>query len=464
MAHIDPPSGLDEEYLNYYNQLLPQLERFNHQILEYIERDNLSAAADLLFVVAMKYVLINQNYTNDFLEMSLMLLNEKLTKGKNNEFVAKKNTVLYYDYMAYDDHSLSKQFLDAIGSLGLHIVYLIPDNAIDNIPKTKEIIEKYKGEIVTFTSGLSVLDLSLQLAETIYKIKPEYAFSYPIPRDVAGILAFMRFKGSMTRFMFDITDHGFWLGKNAFDYFFYGRDYSASIAVLYRGIPEEKMLEFHYSPLLPDVPFKGYPFPKNEDDFIIFSGGNFYKTNDEKFTYYNIVYNMLVRHKNVKFWYAFENYSPGFLELRKKFPDRVFNTPPRDDLKEVFHHSDMFLNTYPMFAGSTMVFAAASHCPPFTLKFNDEVNGLLRNDENLGVIFSDISEMIVAMDRYITDLNYRSEVKNNMSNAIYTRDEMIEYMRRAIFERRPHPYKIAEPMTKDFRAWHFKTWLKEIVS
>ncbi|MBO6305321.1 MAG: hypothetical protein J6M62_09640 [Selenomonadaceae bacterium] len=432
--------------------------------MEHIENDRLEEAAGIMFGIALKHVYINQDYANDFLEMALLLLNEKLTKKGETAFVAKKNTVLYYDNPAFDDHSLTKQFLDSLGALGLHIVYLMPDSRLDSIPKTRKVIEKYKGDIVTFPAGLSMLDTYYALCDSILTVKPEYAFFYPIPRDVPGLLAFMRFKGSMTRFMFDITDHAFWIGRNAFDYFLECRNYGASLAVLYRGIPEEKILEFHYSPVLPDIPFKGYPFPKSDDDFIIFSGGNVYKTLDKGLTFYNIVYNMLTWHKNVKFWYAMENQAPGFLELKEKFPDRVFNTSIRDDLKEVFRHSDMFLNTYPMFGGSTMVFAAASLCPPFTLKFNDEVYGLLRNDEKLGVIFNNYNDILKAIDRYIKDAAYRNEIKGNMKNAIYTRDEMIEYMRRAIFERRPHTFNIAEPETRDFRAWHFKVFQSEIFS
>lgn len=464
MPHNNPPmANFDEEGFALYQKATEKIDVYRMATTAAIEAKDYENAMLLIWDAAQKLYLMNQTYTDDFFELALLHLNEIFTKDAETSFEAKENTLLYYDRVADDNHGLTPIFLNMFGKLGLKIVYLAPFTHISHIPKIKHIIKEYGGEIVTFRRK-SMLDTYNQISDAILNARPKYAFFYAMPQDAPGALAFMRFKGSVTRYFVDITDHAFWLGRNACDYVLQGRDYGASINYLYRGIPLNRIIEFHDSPEFSiSLPFHGFPFDKKQDDFVIFSGGAPYKIEDENLTFYNMVANILANHKNVKFWYAGKTDSDGMTKLIEAFPDRVFNTDLRKDLIPILKNVDMYLNTYPMFGGTMMRLAAHAGHPPFTLKFNDEARGMLKNQSELGIEFDTPDELFYAVHKFITDEGYRTEMKARMKDAFYTEEEMEEYMRNALLNPTPYAFNAFYPETRDFRAWHLKRHIDEIL-
>ncbi len=162
------------------------------------------------------------------------------------------------------------------------------------------------------------------------------AFLYITPYDVASIMAFISWAGIVERYQINLTDHAFWLGARTFDYSLEFRDYGGYISKNYRGIDGEKIFVQPYYPKInDDTEFQGFPFEKNDNDFVIFSGGSIYKTIDKDMTYYKMVDRILSENPNVIFWFTSQpnaRFDYGMDELKNRYPTRVYHTSERSDL------------------------------------------------------------------------------------------------------------------------------------
>ena len=63
----------------------------------------------------------------------------------------------------------------------------------------------------------SIIKQAVQLDQIVKTHKPGVMFFYTGPDDAAGAMVFMRYQGLAVRYQVNLTDHAFWLGKNAFD-------------------------------------------------------------------------------------------------------------------------------------------------------------------------------------------------------------------------------------------------------
>ena len=369
----------------------------------------------------------NQSCSDDFLENTLLEIGNRLglpaCERQISDIRSLKNCkVLFYDGFGLDTRGLAQIYLEALVELGCHVVYVTKMVAKNKIPTLLGVLQRGNAEVI-YIPQTGYIETTQILNNIINKSKPEVGFLYIEPYDLPGIMAFNNATGKFKRYLINLTDHAFWLGTNAFDYCLEFRNYGASLSEEYRKIPCDKLImQPYYPPINTKFTFEGYPFEKKEDDFIIFSGGSLYKTIDRENTYYKLVDWVLQRFSHVKFWYAGNGSCAGLDWLLHKWPGRVFHTPERRDLFYIMKNIDLYLNTYPAAGGLMSQFSILAGKVPLTLCREGNLGGLLIDEENLGIVYSDIKQLKKEMIRLIGDAGYRRKKERMLSNAVIGKD------------------------------------------
>lgn len=364
----------------------------------------------------------NQRYTDDDLERCIENLSNQ-RKSALNSFKAKKNVIVFYDGFGLDTRGLALIYIKALCDLGYSVIYAVPENARGKQP---EIQKATNGGEITFcylqnSSGDKLID---EILQTVLKYQPQDAFFYTFPADVEACVAFGAMAGKVRRYQINLTDHAFWLGKNAFDFCIENREYGACVSHEYRGIPAEKIKMLQFYPYFDrSVPFAGFPFESTGHP-VMFSGGSLYKTVDDKQTYYKLVEEIMQRHKDLFFVYAGYGDRSGLEKLQSKYPDRVFILDERKDLYALMQHCTLYLNTYPLGGALMVQYAASAGLLPLSLLHYIECSfeGYLLEHKDMQLEFFEKEGLLNKVDKLLTDDNYRHQAENKIKDKVITED------------------------------------------
>lgn len=365
----------------------------------------------------------NQCYTDSELEKDLLTIGNSLADiALKADYQARENTVLFYDSFGLDIRGLAVIYLTALKKLGYSIVYLTNRRSEGNIPTLEKILA---GNTICYFEALTYKSWCQEIVESVNRFKPKYAFLYTAPNDVSGLIAFQKLSGRVKRYQINLTDHAFWLGVNAFDKCLEFRDYGYTLSCKHRGIARDKLL---IQPIYPYIDytkkFEGFPFAKQNGDFVIFSGGFIYKTLDENLTYYKILDKVLAAHKNVKFWYAGYGKDIEFAplkELAQKYAGQVYLTRERQDLYQVLENVDMYLDTFPATGGLTVQCSALAGKPPFGLniynnKNNDTTSMIIMSHYDF--IASSVEKLLELIEARINGRNFSDDYIKELKNSV----------------------------------------------
>lgn len=361
---------------------------------------------------------INQVYKDDFIDGMV----KKISKlnNENLRHIKDDKTVLFYDGFGSDTRGLAYIYLKALKKLGFNITYIseaIDSNkqpVISNLLNDKKVYYKPKKE--------SQKDKLNRLREIFNNESFSYALFYSSPWDIVGNIAFYELKDKCTRYLINLTDHAFWVGRNACDYVIEFRNYGASISYYERYIDKDKLLLLPYYPIVDNISeFKGFPF-KTENKKVIYSGGSLYKTIDSNKTYYKLVEKIINRHEDVIFYYTGSGNNKFIKELVSKYPNQIYFEKERIDLLEAMKRSYLYLNTYPISGGLMLQYAAIAGCIPITLKrqWDDDASGLLLNESELNEMFIDENELLNEIDMLVKDDKYYKEKKELLNKSVIT--------------------------------------------
>lgn len=366
----------------------------------------------------------NQFYTDAMIENSILVIERKLNVPDNLRKVSEKNVLFYDGFWNVDTRGLAIIYLEALFALGYDVYYVTSATAKGQKPETESLIKRNNGKIIYITESLDdSIGMYKALCKAFEYVKPKHAFLYIYPNDVSAVMTFNRYKNVVRRYQIDLTDHAFWLGINAFDFCCSSWQFGTSVAYNGRKIPKEKIVLSRFYPLiLEDCEFSGFPFQKDDNDFVIFSGGSVYKTMDTEKTYYKMVRNILDRFPRTKFWYAGDTLQDDMKDLINCYPNRAFFTGERKDLVPVLENVDMYLNTYPIHGGLMVQYSAVAGKAPFTLVFGDTTRGMLLDDDKLDIYYDTIDELVEDVGRYIDDPVFRKNKNDQMKGRVCTKD------------------------------------------
>lgn len=375
----------------------------------------------------------NQYYTDDFLEYSTLYIGKIFAEKKKEalkEYHSDPNIVLFYDGFGLDIRGVSKMYLNALIKNQYKVIYLLPEPSKGKMPETEKVTQS--GDVVWryFNNKRSYSDSSNEIIDVILETLPKALFFYTTPGDVSGAVAFTLFQGKVQRFLIDLTDHAFWLGKCCNDFFCGSREMSASNQYYGRGIPKEKCIKLGVNLVIEEcTDHSGLPFDVLSTRYI-FSGGALYKTlgDDEKY-YYKIVDHILSEHQDVKYLYAGLGNDFEMKKILKKYPDRAYLISERKDFYYLIQNSIFYLNTYPMFGGMMMKYAANASRIPITLRHDSDADGLLINQDAAKIQYDSYDELISDIDRLLNDDSYMEKRRALLKGTIITEERFINNVR-----------------------------------
>lgn len=399
------------------------------KLSDLIQNRRWDAALSLLSVIAKGEYIYNQYYRDDMLEDALQCMAANFLgnmRSKPIDDSPRKADILFYDGFGVDLRGLAYIYLDALCASGYRVVYVAPQSGKEATPNIQSLLQKHGGIIEWYPDVFSRKAFN-RLWEICTSYNVKAGFIYTTPWDVVGLMVFEGLKGHLTRYLINLTDHAFWLGVRALDYCLEFRDYGASISCKYRKLEETQLILQPYYPIInKEIEFVGFPFKKEQGDFVIFSGGSLYKTLDKEKTFYHLVNACLDKYPFVKFWYAGNGDGTEIHALIRKYPGRVAWTAERQDLFQLLQHVDLYLNTYPVSGGLMLQYAALAGKIPLTLLHDADAKGFLLHQDSLGIYFDEISSFLEELYHLIENASYRARKEQALAHTVISPEDFRE--------------------------------------
>lgn len=401
------------------------IEKIKRQLVKDIAHEKFNAALIDIAALAEIYYEWNQFYCDDELDTYCHKIGKRLLKnlvGKWDIADRSRKVIIYCDTFGNDTRGLSLMYLMALESIGYHVVYLTRLDKKDAQPVLNESLEDTSiiYEYIDFTASYS--NQIITLNALIQRYKPDIAFIYAKPYDVAVVAVFSQYIGKFERYKINLTDHAFWLGKNTFDYCIEFRNYGASISSGKRNIEKRRLICLPYYPYVDrNIVFMGIPFEDNVR--YVFSGGSLYKTIGDTNKFYKIVEHILQTDKQVHFLYAGSGDDSQLKKIIEKYPDRAVHISERKDFVELIRRSVFYLNTYPTVGGQMMQYCALVGKLPVTLRHNDASGGLLLNQERLAIEFDTCAEIYEEIDKLLNDDEYLHEREKLLKGSVISEEK-----------------------------------------
>lgn len=408
----------------------------------------------------------NIYYVDDDLEFAIDKIANalKLRRYKSNlDYRAKEDNLLFFDGFGLNDRGLAQIYLKALCKIK-KVIYVTYEDRKDAIPDIRNILSDFNCEqrYINRKKGV-VIDQISQLNDFIEEFKPRAMFFYSVPEDVIAVPLMFAYDGVITRYQINLTDHAFWLGANCIDKCIEFRNYGAQISHEYRKIDAEKIDIIPFYPIINrEKKFLGFPFEKESNQKVIFSGGNLYKTLGDDNQYYRMVEHLLNIYVNAVFWYAGSGDDTEIRKILEKYPQRAFWTSERADLLQILENCDIYLSTYPLCGGLMFQYAAIAGCVPVTLKSRFVSSGFLLDQEKIGIEFDDVELLYAEVNRIFNDKKYSEERSELMKKSVMdseTFDKAICQLMQKGYSDNSN-VRLGDIDTVDFRRWYLER-LKE---
>lgn len=410
----------------------------------------IACGCNILYEYNQKY------YDNDFEDgvVSIARTNRFVDTDTLNKYIGKSDTVLFYDGFGLDSRGVSRIYLNALIKNKYHVIYVSPIKTASSMTKTKALFEGANVEWKKYDSKASYVKHAKKLLSIVLETHPKAMYFYTTPHDSAGAVAFAVMEGKVDRFLLDLTDHAFWLGVKCNDYFTGSRDISASNLLYERHVKKDQIIKLGGS-ILPDETCKdhsGLPFDVEKERYI-FSGGSLYKTlGDPNNTYYRIVNHILETHPDIFFLYAGSGNTNQIDSIIEKYHDRAYRIDERPDYYYLIQNCLLYLNTYPVFGGMMMKYAAYAGKIPITLIHQEDSEGLLIDQKRRRIEYLSYEELITDVDKLLTDSIYLRNREILLKGSVVSEEDFIEDVRSTIEERKTRNiHSLAKIDTSKFR-------------
>ena len=427
------------------------IKRLKNIVNKEILRKNYENALVVAKTLCVIYYEYNQFYTDTELENELLHIGNKILSKVFYE--TDKKCVFFYDGFGVDLRGLAVVYARALASLDYHVIYSCPKTSQGKIPHILSEFNIDKTDIIYIDKSNSNFDRIKQINGIFKKYRPGVAFFYTTPWDVEGAIAFSN-NESTTRFQIDLTDHAYWIGINAFDYIINGRDMGASIAHYERGIAKNRIIKLDCSPYINrDTCLQTLPFDISNNKYV-FTGGALYKTlGDRNLLYYKTIDYILHNFKDINFLYAGSGDDREIQKIIDKYPGRAYLINERPDFYELIKNCIMYINSYPMFGGLMMRYAALAGRIPITLKHDNDADGILDNQENLGIEYENYDDYLAEIHKLLSDDEYRNQKEKGLIGSVMTEECFVRNLRLLIEEHRTEYLfeEITRFDTKEFR-------------
>lgn len=337
-----------------------------------------------------------------------------------------QHRIVFYDYFALDNRGLTEQYFEAFKNLGYDVLFVMRKQESEKSRIIYQKIKSNKHFSTYVTKEHQGEKLINEIFDTFKNYKPTDIIAHTSPWDVEGICACRAMEGRCTRFLSNITDHAFWLGSTAFDYFLEFRDYGCNISQTFRGISPKQDIKMPYFPIInKEIPFEGFFFNIDNKKLIV-SGGSIYKIKGSP-KYLDLVKYILDNHPDTLFLFlgnGDHQYLQNFSDLNG-YEDRFFHVSERKDIFQVIRQSTFYLNTYPMLGGLMTQIASMAGKLPLTLNdtndpFMSISEFLITNDFDTQLEFNDLEGLKQTIDRYLNNPKILHLAEENIQHCVPT--------------------------------------------
>jgi len=376
-------------------------------------------------------------YADDELESIIQKIagQSLITKG----FSPCKNRFVLYDSFGMDNKGLTQQYLRALINWKVDFLYIFDSTENSDIGQDiyQELNDHESAEIYITPKDCNCSFKKSQLIiERIQQYCPETAFIHIAPWSVMAIGIWSQLP-IINRYMIDITDHSFWLGKTAADYFIGFRNYGNHISNYYRGIEKYRLLTQKYYPIVNKNIFQGFPkLPENK--VVILCGSNYYKIYGKSGIFLEILKRVANENQNCIILFAGSGNVLPFKKFIKKhnLQDRIILIGERNDINEVVKRSDIMLATYPFGGGLMTQYALINAKPLIAYESSDlslsSIDYLLQSKNIPQIIFNDINLFYMRINKLINCSTARQEMSERLEGCVLSPEEFATDLKRKI--------------------------------
>lgn len=395
-------------------QLLKQRAIESYQMQKYSASWNAMREAEALIQE------FNWEYADDELEILLHQLADKWLSVPSDKYAVNDNRVVVLDDWC-TSYVLVLQYIGALVDAGKDVLYITSKNI--EASKHKNIISRIAGYphmqyYVLPDNKQGIEGWSKMVRDRILAYHPSKVIAHIGP--CSSFLPLLcKLPKNIKTYRSNLDDQCFWVGTSVFDYVLEFRPFGVAVSQERRGIKPEQQLYVPFYPVKDGNPFGGFPeLPK--DSVVLFSGGDFYKTLDPKYTYWNLVKRVLQENPKAVLLFATKN----GLRTQKEFLERFVKENHlekqfyfigfRPDINEVFAHADIFLGTCPVCGSLTSQLAALNHTAILQYYMpntdDDETEQALNyNNPDLQLSYNDEDAFLAEAKRLIDDKDYRKQ-------------------------------------------------------
>lgn len=342
------------------------------------------------------------------------------------------NWVLYDDFCT--TYVLGLQWLEAMALSGKKILY-VTTRDVNKESRYKNILDRvaeYQNISVEIIPQGTIFERAQALYYVLVGFKASKLVMHKYAKTSVIDLVLPILPKGMVSYVINLSDQTFWLGAKYIDYCLEFRQFGASVSLQRRGLKREQLLMVPFYPADDRNEFGGFPPECTEDKTIIFSGGDFYKTLDDKRVYWKLIKNMLEKYPQIVFLFATKNIPEGDSDIRRFIRDKHFEGKFiyinfRPDIYQVFAHCDIYMGTSPT-SGSLMSQLAAINAKPILQYYepgtpDDETEQAVCINEKFDISFQDEESFMLEADRLITDLEYRCSQGERLRKAMMQHEQ-----------------------------------------
>lgn len=374
----------------------------------------------------------NLQYTDDDLESLLKQIAQKTIKQATDLEPIPDHWVLYDDFCT--TYVLGLQWLEAMALSGKKLLYVTTRN-IDAESRHKNILDRvaeYENVTVEIIPQGNTFERAQWLYDALVCFKASKVVMHKGATTSVMDLVLPVLPKKIVSYVINLSDQTFWFGAKSVDYCLEFRQFGASVSLQRRGLKREQLLMAPFYPADDRNVFAGFPPECTEDKIIFFSGGDFYKTLDDKRIYWKLIRNILNWYPQVVFLFATKNIPEGDSDIRRFIKDNHFEgrfiyINFRPDIYQVFAHCDIYMGTSPT-SGSLMSQLAAINAKPILQYYepgtpDDETEQALCINESFKISFQDEVGFMQEVDRLITDLEYRKSQGERLQKAMMQHEQ-----------------------------------------
>ncbi len=381
----------------------------------YIKHKKYEKALRTLFAACGVMYTCNQIYCDDEIEEYVKQIAGEVCQAPEKYAPGKK--VMFYDGFGNDRRGLAVIYLKALLDAGYDIIYVTYEKLRHSIGEIRKLLDEKQ---MIYIRQYHFIDQMRELNRIAANSGASAVLLYMYPDDVVGVGVFSLYEGKLERYLINLTDHAFWIGKAALDYTIEYRSYGAIVSYEKRKIEKERIHMLPFYPHIRQEAFDGLAFD-TVGKKMIFSGGSLYKTFGEDGLYYKMMEEILRMAPEVIFYYAGEGDTTRLNRLASKYPGRVFYSGERKDFYEVIKRCYLYISTYPYFGGLMTQYALAAGKLPITLN-SEKTVGEQTAEVSDAWFFETKEEMLSAVKRYIVEPSYLREQEKKVRNSIISPD------------------------------------------